>query len=116
MNPKKQYVFICTNERTDGRQCCGNQHGTELVASLKELFREKGLQTEVRANKSGCLDVCAYGPAAVVFPDGMWYGNIEKEDLEEIADSIKSGKPATRLLIDFNQPGSSWRKQENKTF
>ncbi len=28
---------------------------------------------KVRVNKAGCLDRCAAGPVAVVYPEGTWY-------------------------------------------
>lgn len=106
-----KYIFVCTNQRDDGRQFCGHDHGNKLVTGLKELIKEKGLNASIRANKAGCLDVCAYGASAVVYPNGVWYGNIENEDLEEIVEGIRNNKPVDRLKIDFNIPGKKWRKK-----
>jgi (2Fe-2S) ferredoxin len=49
---------------------------------------------------SGCLDQCEHGPTVVVYPDGVWYGRVTPDDVEEIIDShIVNGKPVERLLI-----------------
>jgi (2Fe-2S) ferredoxin len=54
----------------------------------------------VRANKSGCLDQCELGPTVVVYPEAVWYGHVQPEDVDEIIDShIVNGQPVERLRI-----------------
>ena len=54
----------------------------------------------VRVNKAGCLDRCAGGPVAVVYPEGTWYTYVDKHDIDEIVDShLIGGKPVERLLL-----------------
>ena len=54
----------------------------------------------VRVNKSGCLDRCAGGPVAVVYPDAVWYSYVDAHDIDEIVDShLKNGRIVTRLVI-----------------
>jgi (2Fe-2S) ferredoxin len=58
------------------------------------------LQGRVRANQAGCLDQCEHGPNVVVYPDAVWYGNVQLEDVDEIVEShIIGGLPVARLLI-----------------
>jgi (2Fe-2S) ferredoxin len=53
----------------------------------------------VRVNKSGCLDRCAAGPVAVVYPEGVWYSFVDAQDIDEIVEShLKNGKVVERLL------------------
>jgi (2Fe-2S) ferredoxin len=55
----------------------------------------------VRVNKAGCLDRCAGGPVAVVYPQGTWYTYLDRADLDEIIDShLCDGVPVQRLLLD----------------
>ena len=54
----------------------------------------------VRVNKAGCLDRCAGGPVAVVYPEGIWYTYVDKHDIDEIVDShLIGGKLVERLLL-----------------
>jgi (2Fe-2S) ferredoxin len=54
----------------------------------------------VRANQAGCLDVCEFGPAVVVYPEGVWYGRVTPEDVDEIIERhILGGEPVERLRI-----------------
>ncbi|MCU0430210.1 MAG: (2Fe-2S) ferredoxin domain-containing protein [Cytophagaceae bacterium] len=100
----KKHIFVCTNERNDGRECCGEQKGMELVACLKNLIKEHKLQKEMRAQRAGCFDTCQHGPAMVVYPEGVFYGNVSVEDLTEIFNEhLVAGNPVERLRIDLPQ-------------
>ena len=55
---------------------------------------------QVRVNKSGCLDRCAAGPVAVVYPEAVWYTFIDDSDIDEIVEShLKNGKVVERLVL-----------------
>jgi (2Fe-2S) ferredoxin len=42
----------------------------------------------------------SYGPAVVVYPDNVWYGNVRMEDIAEMIEShIVNKIPVQRLLI-----------------
>jgi (2Fe-2S) ferredoxin len=54
---------------------------------------------KVRVNKAGCLDRCAGGPVAVVYPEAVWYTYVDAHDIDEIVEShLKNGKVVERLL------------------
>ncbi len=98
----KHHIFVCTNERPPGhpRGCCKEQGSEAVLQALKTEVAKAGLQAEVRAQKSGCLDTCEYGPSVVVYPDAIWYGPVMPEDAREIVQShLLGGKRVDRLLI-----------------
>jgi len=50
-------------------------------------------------NKAGCLDRCAGGPVAVVYPEGVWYSYVDTTDIDEIVEShLKNGQVVQRLV------------------
>ncbi|OYY97068.1 MAG: 2Fe-2S ferredoxin, partial [Polaromonas sp. 39-63-203] len=54
---------------------------------------------KVRVNKAGCLDRCAAGPVAVVYPEAVWYTYVDASDIDEIVEShLKNGQVVQRLL------------------
>ena len=54
----------------------------------------------VRANKAGCLDQSAQGVSVVVYPDGVWYGGVSVDDVDEIIEQhIVGGRPVERLVV-----------------
>ncbi|WP_028981359.1 (2Fe-2S) ferredoxin domain-containing protein [Sporocytophaga myxococcoides] len=98
----KKHIFICTNQKEEGKKCCGEKRGMELVEEFKKLVKDNKLNSEVRAQRAGCFDVCAFGPAVVVYPEGIFYGNVQPEDVKEIFDEhIVNDRPVERLKLNF---------------
>jgi|GEM_PF-287311 len=98
----ERHIFICTNHRPpeSPRGSCGAKGSEDVRAKFKSGLRARGLGGRIRANASGCLDGCEYGVTAVVYPDGVWYGGITVDDVEEIIEShLVGGVPVARLRI-----------------
>ena len=104
----ERHVFVCTNERPNGhpRGCCHSKGSEELLKRLKEKSAAAGLQSRVRVQKSGCLDVCEHGPALVVYPEGIWYGGLSSDpetlngQLDTLVEShLKAGVAVEALKI-----------------
>jgi (2Fe-2S) ferredoxin len=101
----KKHVFICTNERkSSDRKSCGESTGMELVHEFKRIIKEKGLKATIRAQRTGCLDACDFGPSVVVYPEGIFYGGVLLTDVEQIVnDHLINNKPVERLIINFKK-------------
>jgi (2Fe-2S) ferredoxin len=97
----QRHIFFCLNERKNGEECCV-QHGAQAgFDRCKQQVKEQGLAGPgmVRVNKAGCLDRCAAGPVAVVYPEAVWYTYVDANDIDEIVDShLKNGVVVQRLL------------------
>lgn len=100
-----KHVFICTNQRPAGeKKSCGEGHGLELVKAFKKMIKDSGLNADIRAQKAGCLDVCEFGPSMVVYPEGVFYGNVELADVDEIFNEhLLNNRPVKRLVINFSK-------------
>lgn len=100
-----KHIFICTNQRPEGsRVCCGEIRGLELVAAFKKLIKDKGLQVEIRAQRTGCLEACEMGPALVIYPEGVFYSHVELSDVEEIvSEHLENDRIVERLVMDFKK-------------
>lgn len=96
------HVFLCTNLREDGSQCCAQCGAQSLRDHLKRRTKELGLAGKggVRVNSAGCMDRCDEGPVMVVYPEGTWYTYVDREDLEEILlEHLTHGRVVERLRI-----------------
>lgn len=94
------HFFVCENQRTadNPRGCCASKGAAQFTKALKELCSRGTAGKRVRINKAGCLDMCATGPVAVVYPEGTWYRGLTVEDAEEIYQKhILEGKVVERL-------------------
>lgn len=101
----KRHIFFCLNQRDNGENACA-QHGAQAgFDHCKARVKAAGLAGPggVRVNKAGCMDRCAGGPVAVVYPEAVWYSYVDQSDIDEIVDShLKDGKLVERLLLPEN--------------
>ena len=98
----ERHIFFCLNQRRGGEDSCANHKAEEGYDRCKSQIKAAGLSGpgKVRVNKAGCLDRCAGGPVAVVYPGAVWYTFVDKHDIDEIVEShLKNGKVVERLLI-----------------
>ena len=97
----ERHIFFCLNERKSGEECCAQHQAQEAFDHCKKLVKTAGLSGpgQVRVNKAGCMDRCAAGPVAVVYPEAVWYTYVDQQDIEEIVEShLKNGKVVERLV------------------
>ncbi|MBY0544341.1 MAG: (2Fe-2S) ferredoxin domain-containing protein [Gammaproteobacteria bacterium] len=98
----EKHIFICTNQRPDGKACCANHDAATACHQLKMATKLRGIDGpgKIRVSQSGCLGRCELGPVAVVYPAGHWYTYNSLDDLDEILeeDLIKGGKVEHLLL------------------
>lgn len=96
----QRHIFFCTNERQNGEACCAQYGALAAFERCKTQVKAAGLSGpgQVRVNKAGCLDRCAAGPVAVVYPDAVWYSYVDASDIDEIVEShLKNGQVVERL-------------------
>ena len=96
-----RHIFFCLNQRKDGEESCGNHNAQQGFDRCKSQVKAAGLAGpgKIRVNKAGCLDRCAGGPVAVVYPEAVWYSYVDEHDIDEIVEShLKHGKVVVRLL------------------
>lgn len=100
MPPFLRHVFVCENRRDSGnpKGCCASKGAQEVRSRLKKLAFDAGLRGKVRINSAGCLDQCEGGVTIVVYPEGVWYGGVTADDVEELfREHIQNGRPVERL-------------------
>jgi (2Fe-2S) ferredoxin len=97
----QRHIFFCINERNNGEACCAQHNALAAFEHCKSQVKAAGLAGpgQVRVNKAGCLDRCAAGPVAVVYPEAIWYSYVDVSDIDEIVEShLKNGQVVERLL------------------
>ena len=107
------HIFVCENERdaADPRGSCSAKGSKAIRERFKQRIKELGLKSTVRANMAGCLDACAQGPSIVIYPQGVWYGKVREEDVDEIIEKhILRGEIVERLLM----PGQDYLKKRER--
>ncbi|MBK7181843.1 MAG: (2Fe-2S) ferredoxin domain-containing protein [Bacteroidetes bacterium] len=98
-----KHIFICVNQRAEGapRKSCGEAHGMEIVEAFKKKLKEKKLSIKLRAQKSGCLDICDFRQTLVVYPEGIFYVGVSLNDVDEIIEEhIVNNRIVERLKLE----------------
>jgi len=98
----QRHIFFCLNDRKSGENACAHHNAQSGFDHCKARVKALGLSgpEQVRVNKAGCLDRCAAGPVAVVYPEGVWYTFVDTSDIDEIVDKhLKNGQVVERLLV-----------------
>jgi (2Fe-2S) ferredoxin len=98
----RHHMFFCTKARTDGRESCAANGGLAGFAHCKAIVKAAGLDGPggIRVNQSSCLDRCADGPVAVVYPQAVWYTFVDTSDIDELVElHLKQGPVVERLAL-----------------
>ena len=98
----EHHVFVCMNQRDDGRPCCAAQGAQAAQQHMKKRIKSLGLSghEKIRINQAGCLDRCDDGPVMVIYPQGTWYTYVDTSDIDDIIDThLVGGKVVERLKI-----------------
>lgn len=98
----KYHIFVCTSCRINGVQkgFCFSKDSVDIVQKFMEGIDERDLSGDVMITNTGCFGICEKGPVAVVYPEGIWYGNLTEEDVETIIEQhLENGNPVKELMI-----------------
>jgi (2Fe-2S) ferredoxin len=98
----KYHVFVCTSCRINGTQkgFCHSKDSVSIVQKFMEEVDDRGLSSEVMITNTGCFGICDKGPIVVVYPEGVWYGNVTADDVETIVEQhLENGEVVKQLQI-----------------
>jgi (2Fe-2S) ferredoxin len=106
--PKPQkHVFICSQGRPPGhpRGSCSEKGCAAVAETFWFEMQERNLFDRFAVTTTGCIGPCGIGPNMLVYPEGVMYSGVSKEDVPAIIEEHLLGdQPLQRLLA----PADVW--------
>ena len=92
-------VLICSGTG------CSASGSLPLIESLRTEIIRRGLDQEVRVVETGCRGFCAMGPVMVIYPEGIFYTQVQSDDVPELVEeTLVKGRVVQRLT--YHEPST----------
>ena len=103
--PIMRHVFVCNGKS------CSQVGSAEVKAEFERILEEKGLRQgkeskgrnpmgEIVLTDCGSVGFCSIGVAVLVYPEGVWYGQVQADDVQEIIEEhLEKGNVVERLAL-----------------
>lgn len=92
--PMKKHVLVCGNVE------CADKGSVALLGTLRRLIKKAGCSREIRVTKTHCMGRCGEGPTVAVYPDGVWYREVQVSDAQELVDEHLLNNRLVARIVD----------------
>jgi len=102
----ERQIFLCA--LSEKQSCCNREDGQRAWNYLKKRLKQLGLvgpkQNDgtggIQRTKADCLQICAAGPIAMIWPDNIWYHSCNEAVLEQIIQQhLIGGEPVEEFRL-----------------
>lgn len=108
MPKPKKHILVCVQGRPLGhpRGSCQDKGCAQTWQAFSDEFTARNLwNAGLQLTNTGCLGPCHLGPSVLVYPEGVMYTGVSREDVQTIIDEHLLGDcPVERLLA----PAEVW--------
>lgn len=103
--PIRHHVFVCTGKSCSVRDSAEVKDAFERELCARGILfgretKGKNPQGSILVTECASVGFCSIGPAVMVYPDGIWYAQVQASDVLEIIDEhLLGGRVVERLAL-----------------
>ena len=111
MKTFRSHALICA-----GTGCVSNK-SLQVRTALEEELKKCGLEEEVQVVITGCNGFCAVGPVMVVYPEGIFYQKLTREDIPLlVSEHFLKGRPVEKLMYREEEKKATVPRMQDISF
>lgn len=76
--PMKKHVLVCTNND------CADKGALRVLRRLQRTLKDKKVFKDYKVTRTSCMGRCGEGPTVAVYPDGIWYRELDEASAERL--------------------------------
>ncbi len=120
LDPNAKVITIC------GGTGCVAFGSPSVRKAFEEELEKRGIADEVRVKLTGCHGFCEKGPVVLIMPSGVFYPNVDTEDVprivektvinDEIIEELLYVDPSTKQRVAYDHEVPFYAKQTRLVF
>ena len=109
--PIRHHVFVCTGKSCSARDSAEVRDAFERELKARGILfgkeaKGKNPKGSIIVTECASVGFCSIGPTVLVYPDGVWYAQVQPLDVSEIINEhLLKGRIVERLAL-MKVPGS----------
>ena len=107
MPKPEKHLFVCTQSRPEGhpRGSCQEKGGGGLAGEFWFQLQGRNLLGKIALTTTGCFGPCGMGPNVLVYPDGVLYSGVTRDDVAVIVEQHLLGN---EVVTRLQAPADIW--------
>jgi len=74
----KKHLILCNGEP------CALKGASKMIDTIRKSIKKCGLHDEIHTTRTLCNGRCEEGAIVIVYPDGVWYKNVDEAAADKI--------------------------------
>lgn len=93
------HILVCNHKH------CLKRGARDSIKELRNTLREHELRRYVMVSTIECLDQCSHAPVMCVYPDGVWYREVDPATARAVVEEhiVRGQKISRHLLYDMKE-------------
>lgn len=107
MPKPEKHVFICSQARPAGhpRGSCAEKGCGEVLEAFWAEMQTRDLFNRFAVTSTGCIGPCPVGPNVLIYPEGVMYSGVKKDDVTAIIEEHLLGD---QVIDRLKAPAEVW--------